>query len=135
VPVTIPNGGSVQGWVTDQVANQYETSLPAGDVLSVASADTADFTASIDAVMATPPPDVAAQLQALGATAVASFTVQASATPSQPNVAVGITLSASGTTIIAPASESDTVTVSETELQVLGTLWGAPVVPSVSSKA
>lgn len=125
---TLPAGDTLQGWVTDDVGGSFVSALPAGETLSIVSADTSDFTVSVDNPMVAPP---------AGTTAVASFTVTAPANPSQPNVPVDITISVSGSSpgVGAAAPLVDTITVSLEETQVLGDLFGTPVAPVAPSAA
>ena len=130
----LPLGNEAQGFVTATIDNHdgkgpvAQTALPAGQVLSIVSADPATFTVAIDSP---------AVLDPDGTASVASFIVAAVNPPAQPNVALNITLTvtnADGSQAAPPLV--DTVTVSESATEVIGDLFETPVVlpPSASAK-
>lgn len=127
MPVTLPPGFTVQGWLQDAVNGVPVPTLPTGEAAAALSADTNDFTVSIDDVMAAIPAGLPVPP---GFVPCASYTIVSAATPDQPNVAVDLTLSLTGSNPTdAPAAPLvDTVTVNPQATQVLGNLWGVPVV-------
>ena len=132
--LTLPLGNQAQGFVTATIDNHdgkgpvAQTALPAGQTLTIVSADPATFTVAVDNP-AVQDPD--------GTASVASFVVAAVNPPAQPNVPVNITVTvtnADGSQAAAPLV--DTVTVSESATEVIGDLFENPVAipPPASAK-
>lgn len=125
MPLTLPVGDQVQGFVTVGIITPpattpvLQSALPAGQsVQPLISPDTNTFTVTMDSPPVTDP----------NSPTVASFLVKSAPTPAQPNVALPITLNILNSDGSVAATATDTVTVSETAKEVVGDLFGTPVV-------
>jgi len=95
-----------------------QTQLPAGQTLTVTSADPATVTITAD-TPAVADPD--------GSPSVASFTVKSAAAPAQSNVPITVTLLITNADGSTAATATDTITVKVGATEAVGDLFGVAI--------